>query len=326
MDDVFHEEGSDEGDDEGVAGGLAGARGAGAGATVLDTVVWKLGIDRFHRDFRQIALLGLVQDRFPKSKLAYMAMKLMMENSAPTERKVNQETTASISATELFDKLCKVWPTDPLTRNKAVPDWRRFVSWMSALCSDLTAMVSKISGADPQNPRYVVKMADMIRYMQKTLIRCTVRDKYGAETGRIMEILLQKKYLEQQQVGEMAMIPAGDARTRLYCLLKDSRMVSVQEVPRRADRNPNTTYYLWTIKHDQVSQVVMDSLYKAMLNMRLRRKFVYSNDKELFIHDAAARVSNDAERERLEKVKRSLDRLDTALLRLDENLMIFDTF
>lgn len=51
---------------------------------------------QFHRDFRQIALLGLVQDRFPKSKLAYMAMKLMMENSAPTERKVNQETTASI--------------------------------------------------------------------------------------------------------------------------------------------------------------------------------------------------------------------------------------
>lgn len=30
------------------------------------------------------------------------------------------------------------------------------------------------------------------------------------------------------------------------------RMVSVQEVPKRADRNPNTTFYLWTIKHDQV--------------------------------------------------------------------------
>lgn len=29
----------------------------------------------------------------------------------------------------------------------------------------------------------------------------------------------------------------------------------------------------------QVAQVVLDSLYKAMLNMRLRRKFVYSNDK-----------------------------------------------
>lgn len=29
----------------------------------------------------------------------------------------------------------------------------------------------------------------------------------------------------------------------------------------------------------QVAQVVLDSLYKAMLNMRLRRKFVYCNDK-----------------------------------------------
>ena len=48
--------------------------------------------------------------------------------------------------------------------------------------------------------------------------------------------------------------------------------------------------------------------------------------QELFIHDAAARLSNDAERERLDQVRRSLDRLDTALLRLDENLMFFNTF
>lgn len=34
-------------------------------------------------------------------------------------------------------------------------------------------------------------------------------------------------------------------------------MVSVQEVPKRADRNPNTTFYLWTIKHDQVRAGVM---------------------------------------------------------------------
>ena len=46
----------------------------------------------------------------------------------------------------------------------------------------------QISGADPQNPRYVVNMANMIRYMQKTLIRCTIRDKYGAESGRIIEV------------------------------------------------------------------------------------------------------------------------------------------
>lgn len=35
------------------------------------------------------------------------------------------------------------------------------------------------------------------------------------------QILLQHKYLEQQQVGEMAMVPSSDARERLYRLLKD---------------------------------------------------------------------------------------------------------
>ncbi|CAM9806513.1 unnamed protein product [Scytosiphon promiscuus] len=249
----------------------------------------------------------------------------MLDNSAPTERKVDEQVCAAINARDLFDKLCETWKTSKFTKNKAVPDWRRFVSWMSALCTDLTNMVSKIPGSDPQNPKYVVNMANMVQYIRSNLVKCTARDRYGKETARILEILLQNKFLDQQQVGEMAMIPPGDARERLYRLLRD-RMVSVQEVPKRADRNPNTTFYLWTIKHDQVAQVVLDSLYKAMLNMRLRRNFVYSNDKELFIHDAAARLSNDADRERLDQVRRSLDRLDTALLRLDENLMFFNTF
>eukprot|EP00752_Nemacystus_decipiens_P005102 g4630.t1 len=332
MDGVFREEGDESAEDEehfGLERGTTASKGKGkaegVGATVLDGVVWRLGVDKFHRDFRNSSLLGLVQDRFPKSKLAYLAVKVMLDNSSPTERKVDEQVSASISARTLFDKLCQTWKASNFTKNKAVPDWRRFVSWMSALCTDLTSMVSKIPGSDVQNPRYVVNIGKMVQYIRSNLVKCTVRDRYGKETARIVEILLQNKFLDQQQVGEMAMIPPSDARERLYRLLRD-RMVSVQEVPKRADRNPNTTFYLWTIKHDQVAQVVLDSLYKAMLNMRLRRKFVFTNDKELFIHDAAARLSNDAERERLDQVRRSLDRLDTALLRLDENLMFFNTF
>ena len=53
-------------------------------------------IGQFHRDFRNTSLLGLVQDRFPKSKLAYLAVKVMLDNSSPTERKVNEQVSASI--------------------------------------------------------------------------------------------------------------------------------------------------------------------------------------------------------------------------------------
>lgn len=50
MDGIFGEEGSDDddddGDDEGGLDGGRGERGAGAGAAVLDSVVWKLGVDK----------------------------------------------------------------------------------------------------------------------------------------------------------------------------------------------------------------------------------------------------------------------------------------
>ncbi|CAN0128135.1 unnamed protein product [Ascophyllum nodosum] len=329
MEGVFQEEGGGEDEREDMAFGewfgLGGGRPGGVGgleATVLDSVVWRLGIDKFHRDFRNNSLLGLVQDRFPRSTLAYVVVKVMLDDSAPTERKVKEQATPGMSARTLFDKLYKAWPAN---KTKRLPDWGKFMTWMGAICSDLTGMVSTIHGSDRQNPKYMVNIATMVQYIRSRLVKCTMRDRYGKETARIMEILLQNKFLEQQQVAEMAMLPPGDARTRLYRLLRD-RMVSMQEVPKRADRNPNATFFLWTIKHDQVNQLVTDSLYKAMLNMRLRRKFVYSNDKELFIHDAASRLSNDAEKERLDQVRRSLDRLDTALLRLDETLMLFDTF
>lgn len=58
---------------------------------------------QFHRDFRNTALLGLVQDRFPKSKLAYQAVKVMLDNSAPTERKVDEQVTVAIRCG------CRLW-------------------------------------------------------------------------------------------------------------------------------------------------------------------------------------------------------------------------
>lgn len=52
------------------------------------------------------------------------------------------------------------------------------------------------------------------------------------------------------------------------------RMVSVQEVPKRADRNPNTTFYLWTIKHDQVRE---RALPPSLLQKTQIRKYCSPN-------------------------------------------------
>ena len=54
---------------------------------------------------------------------------------------------------------------------------------------------AQIPGSDAQNPRYVVNMANMVQYMRSNLVKCTVRDRYGKETARIMEVLTIRVYI-----------------------------------------------------------------------------------------------------------------------------------
>ncbi|CAM9233123.1 unnamed protein product [Discosporangium mesarthrocarpum] len=291
----------------------------------MDKVVWRLGYAQFHRDFRHQALTSLVKERFPRSRPAYLIARVILEASAPKERGTAEANTVPMSASDIYARMCEFWDTDPQLADVPKPSWPKIVQWLGALCNDLTGMLAKVPGGNSQDGHYVMNMGAMVQYMKSKLVKCTINDRYGKESARIFELLLQKKYLEQQHVGEMAMIPAKDARERLYNMLLD-RLVAMQEVPKRADRNPSTTFYLWTVRHDQVDHVHLENLYKAMLNMRLRRKFIYDREKELFLHDAAARLSDDTERERLDKVRRNLDQLDHSLLRLDKNLMHFNTF
>lgn len=70
-----------------------------------------------------------------------------------------------------------------------------FFRFELCFCCVLSCFVSQIPGSDAQNPRYVVNMARMVRYIKSNLVKCTVRDKYGKETARIVEVLCNPIYL-----------------------------------------------------------------------------------------------------------------------------------
>lgn len=53
----------------------------------------------------------------------------------------------------------------------------------------MCVFVFQIAGSDAQNPRYVVNIANMVQYIRSNLVKCTVRDRYGKETARIIEVV-----------------------------------------------------------------------------------------------------------------------------------------
>jgi DNA-directed RNA polymerase III subunit RPC3 len=54
------------------------------------------------------------------------------------------------------------------------------------------------------------------------------------------------------QIAEMAMLPVKDTRTILYKLLKGN-YVTLQEVSKTGDHNPQRTFYVWRVDMSKVS-------------------------------------------------------------------------
>ncbi|KAL1427525.1 hypothetical protein MTO96_017233 [Rhipicephalus appendiculatus] len=107
-----------------------------------------------------------------------------------------------------------------------------------------------------------------------------VQDRFGAKSCRIFRLLLQKKYLEQKQIEELAMITARDAKEMTYKMFEE-KFVLAQELPRTPDYAPSRMIYLFHVDIPQLSRQVLEWCYKAMSNMMLRRMHVTEEQKRL---------------------------------------------
>jgi hypothetical protein len=77
------------------------------------------------------------------------------------------------------------------------------------------------------------------------------------------------RYLEQQDLADTGIIPAREARDRLYKLFKGG-WVDCLELAARPDFNPSSIRYFWKVDNLAVYKQVVDHIYKTMLNLRLR--------------------------------------------------------
>lgn len=69
-------------------------------------------------------------------------------------------------------------------------------------------------------PMYVVNISSIISNIKQKTIHDIICAKYGKLSGRIIQLLQEHKYMDQQRISDMAIIPARDAREKLYMLFK----------------------------------------------------------------------------------------------------------
>ncbi|KDR81424.1 hypothetical protein GALMADRAFT_221286 [Galerina marginata CBS 339.88] len=82
--------------------------------------------------------------------------------------------------------------------------------------------------------------------LRQNIVESVARYKHGENGVRILRLLSKTGKMDEKQISKVVMLAPKDVRPLLVSLSADA-LISTQEVPKSADRNPTRTFYLWHV-------------------------------------------------------------------------------
>jgi DNA-directed RNA polymerase III subunit RPC3 len=300
--------------------------------------IWRVNIQMFHDSFRAVSLGWLVAERYgPKVQSAGSIVTAALKLVAYKRHASSQQQEFHD-----FDSLHYFYPED-ITRYlpKAVqqifekkqggmiPNLSRALQDLCS-CTD-PAVVEEVEVADgkPGQAKFHITTNKLVGYLQDRIIHQIICDSHGEVSARICAILRHKGHLESDAIAEAAMVPAKETREVLHRLYRDN-FIDLFNLNQGKQHNPASMFYLWSTSRPKSLRNATDSVYTALLNMRLRRQHEVEVGKDWIerAKEAGAIDENENEADKVNYTRfcQGLERLDIAALQLDETLMVLKDY
>ncbi|KAG1678551.1 DNA-directed RNA polymerase III subunit RPC3 [Nymphon striatum] len=127
---------------------------------------------------------------------------------------------------------------------------------------------------------YYMNYKKVIYNLLTVTMHSIVKERFSDKGGRIFQLILMKKYLEQKQIEKYAMINKKDAKNLIFHLFHEN-FLEILELPQTADHNPINTYFLYYIDFVQLTRSMLEQVYKSMYNAIVRQKMVLKQNERL---------------------------------------------
>jgi len=101
-------------------------------------------------------------------------------------------------------------------------------------------------------------------------------------------------------------------------------MLHLQEVPKNKEHTPQQTYFLWSVKLDQVYDKLIEDMYKSVRNLRMRLKKEQQHIIESGILEST--FLSEEQEEQIRRLKNIEDRLEASLIKLVDLITLFEDF
>ncbi|KAF7983053.1 hypothetical protein HWV62_23943 [Athelia sp. TMB] len=174
-----------------------------------------------------------------------------------------------------------------------------------------------------------VEFEIVCRRLRRRVLEAVTRERHGEDGVRLLRLLLNTGKMDEKQISKVAMLAPKEARPLLSAMSSES-LVSIQEVPKSADRNPTRTFYLWYVDLQKAYSVLLGSLYKTLYNISVRRRAEEQEQSLKAVLEKRERsdVSEDEslltrmERETLQQWEAKKEKLTVLEMRVEEAVFI----
>eukprot|EP01147_Barroeca_monosierra_P009810 gene9810-2003_t len=287
-------------------------------------IYWRLNFQAIHRLF-------LVQEcerivRVSLGDVAAEVAKVLMVSNIHQDLDDDRDVPVSLAAITVHHRLPEDISTNPNTT----------AEWLRVLESEGQGMFHV-----GRSGLFYFDLKAGMQLVSTLQVERILSDQFGQDSLRLVRLLVDKHYLDQDQVVRLAMVERYAATRVLLNELFQAGIISCQEIPKAADRAPSRCLYLWHASQLMiVKQLTMQS-HQALLNLKLqlvrqqeehasllsRSQLLMDTEvkgnsdgsQESSVDKDAARLISD--RDKLIKVKSMLDKLESAQLAVDFDLM-----
>ncbi|KAG6833478.1 hypothetical protein H0H87_006050 [Tephrocybe sp. NHM501043] len=239
---------------------------------VEDTVYFRVNFDKFNIHIRNSLIVKAATERYNAD--AAMVIQAALKVTESNQKSVSEVRSDPMSVASISLQLSETDLSSGLVfSSKKVPS--------SAYIKDYLGMLSSADNPTPagragsfvsfSSSKVQVEFDIIGRRLRRRVIESVARERHGVEGVRILSLLMDTGKMDEKQVSKIVMMAPKDVRPLLAALAADS-LISTQEVPKSADRNPTRTFYLWYVDLDKAHSAILGSLYKTLYNIRMRRR------------------------------------------------------
>ncbi|EAU88388.2 hypothetical protein CC1G_05154 [Coprinopsis cinerea okayama7 len=240
---------------------------------VDDEVFFRVNCERFNVHIRNEIIVNAAKDRYNSQAGSVMQAAIKATEGANPSLSDARSDPVSVSNVIML-----------LTDDRELSSGLVYSSRKVPLATCVKDYVGLLAAADNPTPagkagaflsfggsKVQVDYETISRRLRRRLLEAMAQEKHGPEGVRIIRLLLDTGKMDEKQISKVVLMASKDVRPLLAALSADS-LVSTQEVPKSADRNPTRTFYLWYVDLYKAYSSLLGNAYKTLYNISARRR------------------------------------------------------